>query len=509
MAKRFPVTVLPAVVLMLLPGLFVRPSGAVALQDDPTATPTSTAIPTATQTSAPPTASPESGRPIVIVDSYGVSGSPPSPGQAFTLSFRLANTGQGKAKSVVANFGAGDFVPGGNGGVVSAGTLAPGSSTGFTQSMYAASTLSTGTIGLVGLTVSYSDEAGNAYSESFNLGIAIGAPTRSSGSGVRAGTPTPTATPVPRPLLIVVGQGTDPQQLRAGGEFELTLHVKNFGGGRAERISMVLGGGSGPTGGGQGSGNQNGSSGGDFTSFAPLGSSNIQFLGDLEAGRTLNPTQRLIVSGTASAGVYTMQLTFSYSDEKGKDFSDQQVISLLVQSAPLLEVGFYRPMEALFAGQPASLPIQVVNLNRSNVQLGRMRVSYGGNSLENGEAMIGYLDPGGYFTLDPMLFPDVPGQISVMVNIGYVDDFNQIQTYSQELLLNVESMPDFPGDFPPPENGGMIDGGPVASEGGFWQKLWRAIQGLLGLDSGPGSGPGVAEGEGDFGPIEIFPAPQG
>lgn len=529
MNRRFPLTALPLLGLLLLPGLLGQgstPAGVRLAQEglesptptatltqvpeEPTTAPTSTSDPpTATQTSDPPPATLPAGRPIVIVESYGVGSSAPSPGQDFTLNFRLANSGSAKARNVVASFGAGDFVPGGNGGVVSAGTLAPGASTGFSQRMFATSSLASGAIGLLSLTVSYTDDEGTGYSESFNLGIGIGAPARTVGSGSRV-TPTPTPTPVPRPLLIVVGQQSEPSQLRPGSEFELTLEVHNFGGGRAERIAMVLGSGSGG-GTGQGSGDGSTSGGGDFATFAPLGSSNIQFLGDLEAGKTFRPVQRMIVSGTTKAGVYTISLTFNYTDDKGKSFSDQQVISLLVQSSPLLDVSFYRPLEPLFAGQPASLPIQVVNMDRVNMQLGRMRVTYNGLLLENGETMIGYLDPGGYYTLDPMFFPEAPGPVSVLVSVSYVDDFYQLRSFDQELQLVVEAMPEFPDDFPPPDQGEVIDGGPVTVEGGFWRSLWRAILGLLGLDSGPATEPGMVEfeGQGEFQPSGEFLGPPG
>lgn len=514
MNRRLSITALPVLALALLPGLLIRSAHptSVVLQDDPTATPTPTATHTSTPTATtvpptevPTTAVPETGRPIVIVESYSVGGSSPIPGKEFTLHFRLANTGSSKARGVVANFAAGDFIPGGNGGVVSAGTLAPGASTSYSQSMYAGTALATGTVGLINLTVSYVDEAGAAYSESFSLGVLVGAPSRSSGSG-SSGTPTPTPTPVPRPLLIVVGHQTEPLQLRPGTEFELQLEVHNFGGSRAERISMVLGGGSGP------SSDQAGAegAGGDFTVFAPLGNSNVQFLGDLEAAATFDPTQKMIVNGATKAGVYIVKLTFSYSDDKGKSFSDEQVISLIVRSSPLLDVSFYRPLEPLFAGQPASLPIQIVNMDRISTQLGRMLVSYNGTTLENGSAMIGYLDPGGYFTLDPMLFPDTPGELPVLVSVGYVDDFNQILSYEQELLLMVEPMPDMPEEFPPMDDGGVIDGGGGAAEpGGFWQSLWRAVLGLLGLDSGAPAEPGLVEGEGEFMPGQEYIGPPG
>jgi hypothetical protein len=144
----------------------------------------------------------------------------------------------------------------------------------------------------------------------------------------------------------------------------------------------------------------------------------------------------------------------------------------------------------LLPGQPNLLPLQVVSLGKRTVVLGKFLMETNGGTLENGESLVGSLDPGGYFTLDAMLTPYGPGPIDLMITIEYTDDFNQVRTITQTLTVEVsdiviESAPD------PSAPGG--DGGvPMVAES-FWQKVWRFILGLFGLDSGSSSTAPVLE----------------
>jgi hypothetical protein len=69
---------------------------------------------------------------------------------------------------------------------------------------------------------------------------------------------------------------------------------------------------------------------GEFTNFAPLGSSNIQSLGSIAAGSELNVNQALVVNVTTAPGAYPMKISFSYLTEAGVPLTDEQVITLLV-----------------------------------------------------------------------------------------------------------------------------------------------------------------------------------
>lgn len=132
-------------------------------------------------------------------------------------------------------------------------------------------------------------------------------------------------------------------------------------------------------------------------------------------------------------------------------------------------------------GQPGLLPIQIVNQGRQSVVLGVMTVSSRSGTIENGQSTVGALEVGGYFPLDVIFTPEQAGRNEITVTVNYIDDFNQLRSLRQtltvevlEAALDVEPMPDGGGEpFPSP------------AEETFWQKLWRFLLGLLGLDSSP------------------------
>ncbi len=198
--------------------------------------------------------------------------------------------------------------------------------------------------------------------------------------------------------------------------------------------------------------------------------------------RDLQP--HLIVNTTANPGAYPLKISFVYKDDAGASYTDDQVVTLLIYSPPVIEVSFYQPPDPFFVGQPGVLPLQVVNLDRKSVVLGRMQVSAEAGELSNNVLPIGLLDAGGYFTLDAMYVPEGTGTAELTVTVDYLDDFNQPQRITQVLQVEVMELEEglggeeggggteLPGDqtMPEPET--------------FWQKVVRFFKGLLGLDSG-------------------------
>jgi hypothetical protein len=266
------------------------------------------------------------------------------------------------------------------------------------------------------------------------------------------------------------------------------LDILNAGGSEAKRITMIMGGGSSTGDSGTGtkspesdSGGLSGA-GGDFSNFAPIGTSNVHFLGNLAHGDSLIAAQKLIVNSGTKPGAYPVRFSFTYSDEKGGSLTDDQVITLLVILPPMLDISFYRPPDPLFAGLPASLPIQIINLDRNSLILSRMEVSAEGATLENSTSFIGYLDPGGYFTLDPMVIPELAGPLTVAVSVEYMDDFSQLKEITVLFEFEVMEAPVLEPD--PGGPPGMDVPPPTSQEETFWQKALRFARGFFGLDSG-------------------------
>jgi len=286
--------------------------------------------------------------------------------------------------------------------------------------------------------------------------------------------------------------------LQPGEQFTITMTIQNAGNARAQRVTMIVGGGSSSGTGGetpQPGGVSGGS--GEFTNFAPVGASNVQTLGDMPAGGMIQASQSLIVNVSTNPGAYPMKVTFSYLNDKGEVINDEQVITLLVYSLPTVDVSFYRPPDPFLVGQPGALPIQIVNLGKRLAVLGTLKITSASGTIENGTSLIGSLDAGGYFTLDAMVIPEQSGTMSLEITIDYTDDFNQPRTITRR--LDIEVMEGFEEPIVGPATGEGGGGGeviPVQVEESTFHKIWRFVLGLFGLDSAPpaNNDPGIVPG---------------
>jgi hypothetical protein len=420
-------------------------------------------------------------RPQMAVAFSGANVKQISTGEAFKFTLNLNNVGAAGAFNTIVTFASSELVPMDNGGVVAAGNVPAAGGVVVDQRFISAESLSGKTLILIDASVTYYDAQGNAFSDKFTLSVPVKGAGGGGGTGVIV---TPTPTGVRSGQLIIPSYAASIDPLQPGSQFALSITVQNTGNDKAQRVTMIVGGGSsgGSEGGTPQPGGVSGGSG-EFTNFAPLGTSNIQSLGDIPAGGVVQASQDLIVNVSTNPGAYPMKITFSYINGNGDVVNDEQVITLLVFSLPNVEVSFYRPLDPFFAGQPAPLPIQIVNLGKRTAVLGTMTVAAQGGVIENGTSLVGSLDAGGYFTLDPLLSPDTAGVVKLNIVIDYTDDFNRPRTIEKTLEVTVEE-----GFIEPPFEPGMGEGNGgefPPSEETFLQKVWRFILGLFGLDSAP------------------------
>jgi len=424
-----------------------------------------------------PTATPSQpyARPQIVIDSYDFSTDAISFGQEFNLNVVLDNAGGSTAYSMQIAFTSTELLMLKNGGVTAVGSLGTVGKAELSQTMTAAVSLSGLTRVSLDMNVTYYDAVGASFTDKFTIYIPVAAKVVSGGTGIL---PTATPTGVNRSQLVITDYKTDIDPLQPGLTFKLSLTVQNVGTLGAKSVTMVVGGGST---GGSGTPQAGINAGfGEFTTFAPVGTSNVKSLGNIDALDSKIATQDLIVNVSAAPGAYPMKISFLYTDAKGNAVNDEQVITLLVYNLPHVEIGYYQPVQPFFAGQPGLLPIQVVNLGRNFVVLGTMKVETSGGMIENGSMLIGTLEMGGYFPLDATFTPYLAGTYEVMVSISYTDDFSQARTVSQVLVVDVlEGFSE-----PTPDPNQPIEPFPPASSETFWQKAWRFILGLLGLDSG-------------------------
>jgi hypothetical protein len=423
-------------------------------------------------------------RPLVVIGSYSASLDTISPGDQFDLSVKLVNKGQGIANNVVAFFTPADLIPLGTGGVIAVGEIAPGNHGHLTQTLSVSYDAYGKAYASIDMNVSYSGDDGATYTDKFTINLPVY--TSSSSAATATPTATTTAAPILRPQLVIGSYSADVPKLQPGILFNLQINLDNMGNADARRVTMIIGGGSNASGDIGGTPGAGGTSGGsaELTNFAPIGSSNIQSLGDLPAGSKLTIKQNLIVNVSTNPGAYSMKISFAYLDERGHNFTDDQVITLLVYSLPQVEIGFYRETGPLYAGQPAVLPIHVINMGHKSTILGNMQVTAENLQFANNNLAVGPLDPGLDFVMDASMTPNQAGPLDLTVTIDYIDDFNQPQKISKTLRVDVLEAPSVePGINNSGKDGAPVEPGPSANET-FLQKVWRLVRGLIGLDSG-------------------------
>lgn len=425
---------------------------------------------TTSSVAATPTLPASATRPLITMRSYD-SGGAITGGQQFDLKVVFVNSGKTDASNVVITFTGSDFLPRSTGGVIALPALNDGEDRTVTQPMTASAELAYKTMGTITVNISYVDYGGTAYTETFTISIPVKQYTGVAG-------PTATPTTIARPQLVVSGYATDIDPLQPGTTFNLQLTVRNLGTANAKSVTMVLGGGVTPD--AQGTPAAGGMSGGgsELTNFAPLGSSNLVFIGDVTKATDIETNVRLIVNTTTLPGAYPLKLSFVYDDEKGNRLVDDQVITLLVYSLPKVEISFYSDPGFFYAGQMTMLPIQINNLGRTSAILGNLKVSAENAELMNNTSLVGTLEPGGYFTFDAQIMPYQAGPLDIEFSINYTDDFNQPRTFTQVITVEVQEMmieptPEgFPGEEPEIP----------ATERPFLERL---LMGLFGLDSAP------------------------
>ncbi len=422
------------------------------------------------------------GRPVLMVAAYYLNSGKVAAGNDFELAVKLKNTGGDTARNIVISYdGGSSFYPKNSGGINSVSAIGAGDNKTTKQTFTGASELAWTEIATIKATVSYTDSAGTAYSDTFTLTFDV---QTANNSGYYA-----TATPAGanEPQLVITGYKIDVDLLQPGTIFTLSLDVKNMGNSDAQAVSIIMGGGGTSSNSDTGTPAAGGVSGagGELTNFAPLDSANVLYLGNIASGATVSVTSKLIVNVSTEPGVYTMKFSFVYSDSKGNRVVDDQSITLLVYSLPQIAVDFYRDPGIIYVGSPTVLPIQVTNLGKKSNVLGNMKVTADGEEITNNVSLVGALDPGGYYTLDAEIIPSKPGPLDIIITINYNDDFNQPRTIEQKITINVEPAMEFT-----PEPG--IEGAETGGKPGmpvdlmpetFWHKILRFLKGLFGLDS--------------------------
>jgi len=383
------------------------------------------------------------GRPQLVIEQASTAPAVLGPGDAFSLTLRVLNAGSRTATQATIGVASSDLaVPSAGSNVVALDPLYIGHWTTTTLPLVLGDIEQAGRRNLE-LALTYNDYDGGSYSDQQSVGLEVSTALEN------------------RPQLIIDGYHARPPSLAPGDTFTLTLQLANVGGGAAQRLMVTLG--------GEG---QNGGLG----PFAPLESSNVKFVPQLAAGATTEVIQRLAVDGSAAPGSYGLPVSLSFDDDRGTRHTDSQLISLLVRQRPHLQMRFYRDIPTTTVGIPFPLPVEVTNIGRAMVNVSILELTSERLEIDDGSLYVGPLDGGTSASLEATAVARKGGPAEVVVNVHYLDDFDQPQMVTETLMVEVEE----PLEPTPVPAGQMPQPG---REGGILKAIGRILRALLGLGS--------------------------
>ena len=380
------------------------------------------------------------GRPQLVIEAAETEPAVLGPGDAFSLTLHLANRGSRTATQVAVSTASADLaVPASGSNVIVVEQIGIDQVTTVTLLLVLGEVTQAGRLSME-IALDCSDYSGGSYATRQSVGLEVSTALAD------------------RPQLIIAGYRTAPDPLAPGDPFTLTLEVNNVGGGEAQRLTLTLG----------------GEGGSGLAPFAPLQSSNVKFVPSLAAGATLELSQRLVVDGGAESKAYSLPVALAFDDAHGTRRTDSQLISLLVSRRPHFQIGFYQPVVTATVGVPFMLPVEVTNIGRTLVNVSTLEVASIQLEIQDGSLYLGPLDGGTSGSLEATATAIQGGAAEVVVSVHYLDDFEQPQVITKTLTIPVEE---------PAPAGAVAAENAQEQRGSFWDKVLRALRGLLGLGS--------------------------
>jgi hypothetical protein len=391
-------------------------------------------------------------RPQIEVESYGASSRVLSPGQKIDFEITLKSVGDISARNVKATFVTGDLIPRDTGGVRVIGDMDPGATARFFQPFTVSSSLGKYQA-VLKVQVEYTDDYGKAYTDTFDLSFSASLP---------GSTPTPTPTLAYRSQLVLTSYETSPATLTPGETFTIDMDITNVSSEVARQIVFDL---------------NVAQENSDLV--APLNSSNTRFVDELQPGQSTHLEFTMVVSGSASGQLIPVTLDMDYMDSGNTEQTHTENLSLRIETQPFLLVHFLTaPPSPVMVGDTIDIPVEVVNIGTNSLNVSTIEVTSETMAITNGSLYIGPLDGGTSGVVSAQAVAQSAGTATIQVAIHYLDDYQQEQTLTRELTLQVEGQPT-----PTPSANGSNprSGSDTSGSLGILERIGRLFLGFFGF----------------------------
>ncbi len=262
------------------------------------------------------------------------------------------------------------------------------------------------------------------------------------------------------PRVIVTGFTTDPEEVRAGETFTLTLHMQNTS--RSTAVQNML------------FDIQAASESTDTTyvaaAFLPTAGSSTIFVDRIAAGATKDISMEMEARSDLAQKPYVVNVKMNYEDESVHAYENTASVSIPVRQEARVDISSIEVMpDSIDVGNEANVMFSVYNIGKT--KLYNTSVKFISDSVTGGDTYLGNIDPGATANVDAYLSGAAATMDDgiVKIQITFEDEAGEATTIEKEMTLFVNEMY-FPDDM---EMDGMYGEDMVDQQGGF--KIWMVI----------------------------------
>ena len=175
--------------------------------------------------------------------------------------------------------------------------------------------------------------------------------------------------------------------------------------------------------------------------IAPHNSGSSYNINTLDSSKSKDANFQIIAINTAQSGIYKIPVIISYSDDNGKVITENSLISIMINSKPILEVNYDNGI--LMKGQNNKVTVKIINKGLANVKF--LEISSGSSTyytlLSQNSIYIGDVDSNDFQTADYNLFfnKNIPTTVNFPVTIKYKDITNKEYIENYNIPLKVYS----------------------------------------------------------------------
>ncbi|MGI6752322.1 MAG: hypothetical protein ACOX4U_06880 [Anaerovoracaceae bacterium] len=240
---------------------------------------------------------------------------------------------------------------------------------------------------------------------------------------------------VKTPQLMISGYGFGGSNVQAGGSFPLSLSLLNTSAKELRNIKVTLKDGDGQ--------------------LVPLNSSNSFYIDSIDAKSVYNTSMLFKVKPQAEQKTASINVTMTYEDKKGNEFSVEDMISIPVTQEIRLVIDDIVPPYELYVGNPGSAEVHFYNMGKNT--LSNVRVTAEGNFdvMETNSYYAGNIESGRSDVFTFTFIPRDVGPMDGVVTFTYEDNEGATQFMEVPFVFEAVEMPDWNEEFDPEEEEGI------------------------------------------------------